>query len=254
MPTESHFSPSRSRRDFLARAGVGFGALALNALLADEAGASPPSPVRHGGESEAFRGTGKAKSVIFLFMYGGPSQMDTFDPKPELTKFHGKSMKLALPNAGEVKTFFGGDSSGVPLLKSPYEFKKYGKSGIEVSDLFPHVGSCVDDICFLRSIYGNSNNHAPALFEMNTGTILQGSPSVGAWTTYGLGSENKNLPGYVVMLDPHGGPIGGAPNWSAGFMPASYQGTVFAPRGRRFSISTGVRASRTPGSVPTWIS
>ncbi len=211
-----------SRRDFLARAGVGFGALALSALLADEAQAQtlkkPHCPA-------------KAKSVIFLFMYGGPSQMDTFDPKPELTKFHGKTLQLALPNVGEVKTFFGGSSSSVPLMKSSYTFKKYGKSGIEVSELFPHVGSCVDDICFVRSVYGTSNNHAPALFEMNTGTILQGAPSLGSWTTYGLGSENQNLPGYVVMLDPHGGPIGGAPNWASGYMPASYQGTVFRPSG-----------------------
>ncbi|WP_309718374.1 DUF1501 domain-containing protein, partial [Armatimonas sp.] len=211
-----------SRRDFLARAGVGFGTLALSALLADEAQAQTIRKPHY---------PAKAKSVIFLFMYGGPSQMDTFDPKPELTKFHGKTLQLALPNAGEVKTFFGGNSSSVPLMKSVYAFKKYGKSGIEVSDLFPHVGSCVDDICFVRSVYGTSNNHAPALFEMNTGTILQGAPSLGSWTTYGLGSENQNLPGYVVMLDPHGGPIGGAPNWASGYMPASYQGTVFRPSG-----------------------
>jgi hypothetical protein len=212
-----------SRRDFLARAGVGFGALALSALLADEAQAQ--------GTVKKPHYPAKAKSVIFLFMYGGPSQMDTFDPKPELTKFDGKTLSLALPSAGEVKTFFGGNSSAVPLMKSPYTFKKYGKSGIEVSELFPHVGSCVDDLCLIRSVYGTSNNHAPALFEMNTGTILQGAPSLGSWATYGLGSENQNLPGFVVMLDPHGGPIGGAPNWASGYMPASYQGTVFRSSG-----------------------
>ena len=214
LPNNRHFRAALSRRDFLLRAGTGFGGLALSALLAQEALAdtaktaplnpmAPKSPMI----------PAKAKSVIFLFMYGGPSQVDTFDPKPGLTKFDGKTMKVALPNAGEVKTFGGAQSGGVPLMKSPFAFQKYGKSGIEVSDLFPNVGKCVDDICFIRSVYGESNNHAPALFEMNTGTILQGSPSMGSWVTYGLGSENQNLPGFVVMLDSRGGPIGGAPNW-----------------------------------------
>lgn len=221
MPTSPHFTRSTSRRDFLARAGVGFGALALNALLADEAQAQ--------GAPQKPHFPAKAKSVIFLFMYGGPSQMDTFDPKPGLDKYHGKTMSVALPTAGEIKTFGGGNNA--PLMRSTIPFKKYGKSGIEVSDFFPHVGGCVDDICFVRSVFGNSNNHAPALFEMNTGTILQGAPSLGSWTTYGLGSENQNLPGFVVMLDPRGGPIGGAPNWASGYMPASYQGTVFRPSG-----------------------
>lgn len=212
-----------SRRTFLAQTGLGFGTLALQALLAEEARAQNPL------QPKKSHYPAKAKSVIFLFMYGGPSQMDTFDPKPELTKYHGKTMSVALPSAGEVKTFGGGNNA--PLMRSPIPFKKYGQSGIEVSDLFPHIGGCVDDICFLRSIWGNSNNHAPALFEMNTGTIFQGAPSVGSWVTYGLGSENQNLPGYVVMLDPRGGPIGGAPNWASGYMPASYQGTVFRPTG-----------------------
>ena len=213
----------RTRREFLWEAGAGFtglgltGMLAADGFLARHAAAAPPT------------GKAKAKSVIFLFMYGGPSQIDTFDPKPELTRYDGKTLKIALPGAGEVKTFGGGNDT--PLLKSPFAFKKYGQSGIEVSDLFPHVGSCVDDICFLRSVYGESNNHAPALFEMNTGAILQGSPSLGSWSTYGLGTENQSLPGFVVMLDPRGGPIGGAPNWSAGYMPASYQGTVFRASG-----------------------
>ncbi|MDX1933403.1 MAG: DUF1501 domain-containing protein [Capsulimonadales bacterium] len=229
MQRPPHFGNAHSRRDFLLRAGVGFGSLALSALLAEEAQATdgrpgPLSPKRPMVPA-------RAKSVIFLFMYGGPSQMDTFDPKPELTRFDGKTMKVALPNAGEVKTFGGANSGSVPLMKSPFAFKKYGKSGIEVSELYPHVGECVDDICFFRSIYGDSNNHAPALFEMNTGTILQGSPAMGSWVTYGLGSENRNLPGFVVMLDSRGGPIGGAPNWASGYMPATYQGTVFRAAG-----------------------
>jgi len=232
MNDKPHFGPAYSRRDFLLRAGTGFGGLALTAMMADEAlatnfGTAPTGPMA----PKPPMIPAKAKSVIFLFMYGGPSQVDTFDPKPGLVKYDGKTMKAALPNAGEVKTFGGAQSGSVPLMKSPFAFRKYGKSGIEVSDLFPHVGQCVDDICFVRSIYGDSNNHAPALFEMNTGAILQGAPSMGSWVTYGLGSENQNLPGFVVMLDSRGGPIGGAPNWASGYMPATYQGTVFRTAG-----------------------
>jgi hypothetical protein len=172
----------------------------------------------------------KAKSVIFLFMYGGPSAVDTFDPKPELVKYDGKTLNAdILKGVGEIKTFGGGNHS--PLMCSPFKFAKYGKSGIEVSELFPNVAQCVDDMCFLRSVYCDSNNHAPALFQMNTGSILQGHPSVGSWVTYGLGTENQDLPAYVVMTDHRGGPIGGAPNWSSGFMPATYQGTVFRASG-----------------------
>jgi hypothetical protein len=229
MNHKPHFRAALSRREFVLRAGVGFGSLALTALLADEAQATERRTDPMAPKPPMF--PAKAKSIIFLFMYGGPSQVDTFDPKPDLIKFDGKTMKVALPNAGEVKTFGGAASGSVPLMKSPFAFRKYGKSGLEVSDLFPHLGECVDDICFVRSVYGDSNNHAPALFEMNTGTILQGSPSMGSWMTYGLGSENQNLPGFVVMLDSHGGPIGGAPNWSSGYMPATYQGTVFRGTG-----------------------
>jgi hypothetical protein len=229
---EGHFRPALSRREFLTRAGTGFGSLALSFMLAQEAladtkasGKSRYNPLM----PKAPMFPAKAKSVIFLFMYGGPSQVDTFDPKPDLDKYHGKSMSTALQNVGEVKTF-GGDAHA-PLMRSPYKFQKYGKSGIEVSDLFPNVAQCVDDICFIRSIYGDSNNHAPALFEMNTGSILQGHPSVGSWVTYGLGTQNQDLPGFVVMTDHRGGPIGGAPNWSSGFMPATYQGTLFRASG-----------------------
>ena len=228
-----HMRPSLSRREFLTRAGAGFGSLALTFMLAQQAQADAKSsgakPRNNPLSPRPPMFETKAKSVIFLFMYGGPSQVDTFDPKPELEKYHGKTMNTVLNNVGEIKTFGGGNNS--PLMRSPYKFKKYGKSGIEVSDLFPHVGSCVDDICFLRSIYGDSNNHAPALFEMNTGSIMQGHPSVGSWVTYGLGTENQDLPGFVVMTDHRGGPIGGAPNWSSGFMPATFQGTVFRASG-----------------------
>jgi len=229
---EGHFRPALSRREFLTRAGTGFGSLALSFMLAQEAMADTKTAAKGHYNPLAPRAPmfpTKAKSVIFLFMYGGPSQVDTFDPKPDLDKYHGKSMSTALQGIGEVKTFGGGGNA--PLMRSPYKFQKYGKSGIEVSDLFPNVAQCVDDMCFIRSIYGDSNNHAPALFEMNTGSILQGHPSVGSWVTYGLGTQNQDLPGFVVMTDHRGGPIGGAPNWSSGFMPATYQGTLFRASG-----------------------
>src|SRR5579871_1196126 len=235
-----HMRPALSRREFLVRAGAGFGSLALTFLLAQQAEADAKAG---GAKPRAGTGAGpynplapkspmfptKAKSVIFLFMYGGPSQMDTFDPKPALEKYHGKTMNTVLANVGEVKTFGGGNNA--PLMRSPYKFQKYGRSGIEISEIYPNLATCVDDLCFLRSLYGDSNNHAPALFEMNTGSIMQGHPSVGSWVTYGLGTENQDLPGFVVMTDHRGGPIGGAPNWSSGFMPATYQGTVFRASG-----------------------
>jgi hypothetical protein len=229
-----HFRPAVSRREFLTRAGAGFGSLALTFMLAQEAQAEVKRAAATGRLNPLAPRQpmfpGKAKSVIFLFMYGGPSQVDTFDPKPGLIKYNGKNMTTDIVKGlGEVKTF-GGDSHA-PLMCSPYKFSKYGQSGIEVSEIFPHVGSCVDDITFIRSIYGDSNNHAPALFEMNTGSIQQGYPSVGSWVTYGLGTENQDLPAYVVMTDHRGGPIGGAPNWSSGFMPASFQGTIFRSSG-----------------------
>ncbi len=215
--------PSRiSRRAFLQRAGAGFGGLALTFLLAEEAMAQAAAKDPLAPKRPMF--PAKAKSVIFLFMYGGPSQMDTFDPKPDLIKYDG----MPLTGKGEIRTFFGQPGK---LMRSPFAFKKHGKAGIEVSELFPHLAQRVDDLCFLRSLYGDSNNHAPALFQMNTGSILQGSPSIGSWITYGLGTENQSLPAFVVMLDPRGGPIGGAPNWSAGYMPAAYQGTVFRASG-----------------------
>ncbi len=228
-----HFRPAVSRRDFLMRAGGGFGSLALSFLLAQEAEASARTGSKGRANPLAPKAPmipTKAKSVIFLFMYGGASHMDTFDHKPDLTKYHGKTLSRdILKGVGEVKTF-GGETKA-PLMRSPFTFNKYGKSGIEVSEIYPHLGECVDDMCFIRSVYGDSNNHAPALFQMNTGSILQGHPSVGSWVTYGLGTENQDLPAYVVMVDSHGGPIGGAPNWSSGFMPATFQGTVFRANG-----------------------
>jgi hypothetical protein len=167
---------------------------------------------------------GKAKSVIFLFMYGGPSHVDTFDYKPELYPLDGKTIK--------VKTFGRGGRRDESRIVGPkWKFKQYGDCGKHVSDLFPHIGSCVDDIAFVHSMTAESPIHGSAMLMMNAGNLLSGHPSLGSWVNYGLGSVNENLPGYMVMLDKTGGPISGAKNWSSGFMPATYQGTVLRSQG-----------------------
>ena len=167
---------------------------------------------------------GKAKSVIFLFMYGGPSHVDTFDYKPDLYPLDGKTIK--------VKTFGRGGRRDESRIVGPkWNFKQYGDCGKHVSDLFPHIGSCVDDIAFVHSMTAESPIHGSAMLMMNAGNLLSGHPSLGSWVNYGLGSVNENLPGYVVMLDKTGGPISGAKNWSSGFMPATYQGTVLRSQG-----------------------
>ena len=208
-----------SRRELLFRAGAGFSGLALASLLDRDGLLAATSNDKRVNPLavKAPHFPAKAKSVIFLFMYGGVSHVDTFDPKPDLTRMHGKPM-----NKGKVEVFFGNPGN---LMASPYQFKKYGQSGIEVSELYPHIAQKVDDLCLIRSVYTTSNNHSPAIFQMNSGNMRPGNPSLGSWLTYGLGSENENLPAYIVMYDWRGGPIGGAPNWSAGFMPAVYQGT-----------------------------
>jgi hypothetical protein len=159
----------------------------------------------------------KAKAVIFLFMYGGPSQVDTFDYKPKLYELDGKTVP--------VKTFGRGGKKNEGRVVGPqWKFQQYGQCGKWISDLFPNLGSCVDDIAFIHSMYAESPIHGSAMLMMNSGRILSGSPCLGSWVTYGLGSVNENLPGFVVMLDPKGGPISGAKNWSSGYMPASHQG------------------------------
>src|SRR5688572_19997401 len=167
----------------------------------------------------------KAKSLSLLVYQGGMIQMDTFDPKPALEKYHGKKLTPEiLPGSDEVKTFFGG-KDGSPLLKSPYKFSKRGQSAMDVSELFPHLGNCVDDMCFVRYLTCDSNSHTPALFQMNTGSIQQGFPSLGAWLLYGLGTENPDLPGFCVMVQKNSLVNGGPANWGAGFLSATYQGT-----------------------------
>src|SRR5262245_26154111 len=210
-----------TRRELIFAAGAGFSGLALTALL-DQDNLLAAEPQRRRANPLAAKPSmfpAKAKSVIFLFMYGGVSHVDTFDPKPDLTRHHGKPM-----NKGKVDVFFGNPGN---LMASPYKFKKHGQCGTEVSELDPRLAQKVDDLCLLRSVYTTSTNHSPAIFQMNSGNMRPGNPSLGSWITYGLGSENENLPAYIVMYDWRGGPIGGAPNWSSGFMPAAFQGTPF---------------------------
>ena len=221
-----------SRRDFLFRAGEGISGVALAAMMAEQgllakeqASACANAP---GIESplapRAPHFKPRAKAVISLFMSGGVSHVDSFDYKPDLTKHHGKP----LTGFGEIRVRQGYPG---PLMKSPFAWKQYGESGKWVSELFPHMGSIVDDVAFIHSAQGRSNDHVVAHYEWNTGSLLMGHPSVGAWVTYGLGSENQNLPGFVVIYDRKGGPFSGPANWSAGYLPAAYQGTVFRAKG-----------------------
>ncbi len=213
-----------SRREFLWEMGGGFAGLALSAMLDRDgffSGAQADSSLV---PRPAHRET-STKACICLFMYGGPSQVDLFDPKPMLNKFHGKTM----PGIGKDRLFKVRNPG--PLLGSSRRFLKHGNSGLEISDLFPNLARHADDIAVLRSCYADSFAHGSGMLQMNTGMVRQGYPSLGSWATYGLGSANQNLPGYVVMLDHRGGPINGPPNWSSGFMPASFQGTQFRTAG-----------------------
>ena len=222
-----------TRREFLWEAGGGFAGTALTFLLAQDgffgsvAGAATGTATTSPLAPKAPHFTAKAKRCIFLFMYGGVSQVDTFDPKPELNKRHGQPM----PNLNSDPLLKMRQSRLGGLLGSTRKFIKSGESGIEVSDLYPHLARKIDDIAVIRGTYADSFAHGSGLLQMNTGFLRQGHPSVGSWVTYGLGTENQNLPGYVVLLDHRGGPISGPPNWASGFMPATYQGTQFRSTG-----------------------
>jgi hypothetical protein len=215
----------RTRRQFLWEIGAGFTGVALAGLLeegffAQQAWAADGvTPWKNPLAPKKPHFTPKAKSVIFLYMYGGPSHIDTFDYKPKMKGMDNKTV--------QVKTFGRGGHKNVGRIVEPrWNFKQYGQCGKWVSDLFPHLATCVDDIAFIHSMTADSPIHGSAMLQMNTGRILSGSPCLGSWVNYGLGSVNENLPGFVVMLDPRGGPISGAKNWSSGYMPASYQATV----------------------------
>lgn len=221
MSINSHhcrrYAPFTNRREFLKKAGAGFGLLALADLLgaqgllaADAPDPMAPRPPHY---------TPKAKSIIWLFMEGAPSAVDLFDPKPELTKRDGQRISIDV---------FNGNPG--PLMKSPFSFKQYGQSGAWVCEKYPNVAKHVDDFAFIKSLYSESNDHVPALYQINTGIPRPGLPSAGAWITYGLGSENRSLPGYVVIGNSQG-VKGGPLNWSAGFLPTTYQGTLFRPQG-----------------------
>tara|TARA_Y100000589_G_scaffold329228_1_gene375187 strand:+ start:459 stop:1934 length:1476 start_codon:yes stop_codon:yes gene_type:complete len=227
QPTFCH----RTRREFLHNMGGGFTSLALTGMLAKD-GFLKQQALAADGQTDwqspmqprMAHQVAKAKHVIFLFMYGGPSHMDTFDYKPELYPLDGKTI--------DVKTFGrGGHKNQGRVVGPKWGFKPYGQTGKMVSDLFPNVAQHVDDIAFIHSMTADSPIHGSAMLMMNSGQILSGRPSLGSWVNYGLGTVNQNLPGYVVMLDQSGGPISGAKNWTSGYMPASYQGTVFRPKG-----------------------
>src|SRR5262245_15591616 len=223
------------RREFLFRSGGGISGLALAYLLdregwlataaaadncsAEGSGVNPYAP-----KAPHFKP--RATAVISLFMGGGWSQVDTFDPKPALAKYAGEPIDGRVKGDVIVRQGFPG-----PLMPSPFAFKKHGQSGIEISEIFPSLSRLVDEIAFLRSVYGRSNDHVQGTYEMQTGQINLGFPSVGSWVTYGLGSVASSLPAFVVMTDARGGPLGGPNDWAAGFMPAAYQGTLFRSTG-----------------------
>ncbi len=229
MPGRPIHQGALSRRALLARMGNGFAGMSLAALLEQEAQAesrpgAAPLPAHAPKVSNPLavkppQFPASAKRVIFLFMNGGPSHVDTFDPKPKLTEYHGKPLPYSnLPTERRTGAAFG----------SPFKFQKHGQSGIEVSDIFPHIAESIDDIAVIRSMHADVPNHEPSLLLMNCGESRQIRPSMGSWVTYGLGSENQNLPGFIAMC-PHGYPIQDTQNWQAGFLPGVFQGTYIDP-------------------------
>ncbi len=220
----------RTRRQFLWEMGGGFVGCAMAGMLEDQFfakqafAADGKTPFENPLAPKKPHFNGKAKSVIFLYMYGGPSQIDTFDYKPSMKGMDNKTI--------QVKTFGRGGHKNLGRIVEPrWDFKQYGQCGKYVSDLFPNLGRHVDDIAFIHSMTADSPIHGSAMIQMNTGKILSGAPCLGSWVNYGLGTENQNLPGFVVMLDPRGGPISGAKNWSSGYMPAHYQATLMRAQG-----------------------
>ncbi|MDA1213113.1 MAG: DUF1501 domain-containing protein, partial [Planctomycetota bacterium] len=212
-----------SRRGFFDRVASGVGGAALAWLLEQDLTASERRIHDLSPKEPNFKP--QAQAVIHLFMNGGPSQMDLFDPKPELDRSHGKSYFDKI--AGEVES---PDSAGL-LMRSPFKFKKYGECGMDVSDAMPYFSECVDDVALIRSVHTTNLTHEIALFQVHSGRTLPGYPSFGSWVTYALGSENQNLPAYVVLDDPEGLPINRTQNWQSGFLPPVYQGTRFRATG-----------------------
>ena len=217
----------RTRREFLWESGCGFGAAALSGMLAGDgffgqrAEASPPLvPNNNPLAPKPPLSLGKAKSVIFLFMYGGPSHIDTFDYKPDMVGRDNQTVN--------VKPFGrAGKKDQGRIVEPRWKFQQYGECGKWVSDLFPHLARRVDDISFLHSMTADSPIHGSAMLMMNSGKLISGSPAMGSWVNYGLGSPNENLPGFVVMHSGPRGPRGGTPLWGSGFLPTTYQGVPF---------------------------
>jgi hypothetical protein len=210
-----------TRRDLLSQGAMGMGAMALASLVgggdAFGGGASPADSLGMPTVPGQPHFAAKAKRVIHLFLSGGPSHVDTFDPKPALDKYHGHELPESMHLVTERRTG--------TVMRSPFTFKRYGQSGIEVSEIFPHIGECIDDVAVIRSMQADVPNHIPSILLMNCGDSRLVRPSLGSWVTYGLGTENQNLPGFVAMR-PGGYPgNGGAQNWQAGFLPGAYQGT-----------------------------
>ncbi len=230
-----HFEKPTTRRGLLRAAGCGFGYLAMSAMMAEEARADEARAAAAGALLSPMAPkppnfTPHAKRVIFLFMHGGPSSVDTFDPKPRLTLDNGKPCPIKLPLA-----FAKGEMG--PLMKSPWEFKQYGQSGIPVSSLFPNVAQHVDDMCVIRSMVGEGVDHGAALLQTFTGTSTFIRPSMGSWVLYGLGTENQDLPGFVTIKPTLS--HGGAKNWASAFLPGAYQGTAIGNAGMKVADIKG---------------
>ncbi|MFO1023258.1 MAG: DUF1501 domain-containing protein [Planctomycetales bacterium] len=234
-----------SRRDFLAHQALGIGSVALASLLQSEGrlNAAPHIPRGNPPVDLKPKPTSKppqAKAMISLFMHGGPSQMDLCDPKPELTKQDGKDFP------GEVVYSFINQATK-KIMGTPYKFKKHGQCGMDLSELLPNLAEVVDDITLIRSMHTDINGHEPSIWFMNTGIAQPGRPALGSWLTYGLGSESQDLPAYLVLTDPGGLPVDGVRNWSNGFMPAIFQGTVIRPREPRIlNIDPPAKLKGTP--------
>lgn len=222
----------QSRRQFLERSGGGFAGVALAALMAEQARAeslhsTSMDPLNPLAERLSHVGS-RAKQVIFLFQYGGPATFDLIDYKPELIRLHGKPVPESFrQNPDKVGGVFNHCKD--ELMAGPWKWAQHGESGLWFSDLLPQTAQLADEICLVRSMYSESSNHAPATYLMNTGAILGGKPSLGSWVTYGLGSINQNLPGYVLLYQVGG--LGGSANWNNGFLPAAFQGTKFREEG-----------------------
>src|SRR4051812_38556129 len=218
-----------TRRHFFSRCGVGLGSVALASLLSKNLFATDASPLVNPLAPKPPHFSAKAKNVIFLFMAGGPSQLELFDYKPKLIDLNGQPIPQSMI---EGKRFaFMGSSHGTKLLGTRRKFAQHGKSGAWVSELFPHTATIVDDITLVKSCQATLFNHAPAKLFMNTGSGQFGRPSMGAWVTYGIGSESQELPGFVVLQSGPRGPRGGAPLWGSGFLPTTYQGVPFRSGG-----------------------